>query len=278
MRNSKRPSLAATGLLARLCTLCILLSSPTLQAAELYVTAEYGISQGLGSVDVNHQFDQAREDSDDASPVLGAGLGLALPLHELLPLRMSLPRIDLPIWPGKALTFGGHEDWRFPDWDVRFELAYLDGREYDFRADGADPWFTNGKARSLMATARLDLPVQAPLTALFGRIPILDPLTVYGAAGVGAAHTEAVTLSNQDKATKESFEFAWEVDAGLGYAISDALHLSIGWRYIDLGTTQGTIKNAGTNRGRADVDMRAHEFTTSIRYSFWRVPFFEGTQ
>ena len=61
-------------------------------------------------------------------------------------------------------------------------------------------------------------------------------------ASIGAVFVNGIQLG---------IDFAWEVDAGLGYAISEALHLSIGWRYIDLGTNEGTIKNAGTNRGSA---------------------------
>ena len=42
---------------------------------------------------------------------------------------------------------------------------------------------------------------------------------------------------------------------------------------------RGTCRqHAGANRGSADVEMAAHEFTTAIRYSFWRVPFFEDRE
>ena len=83
-------------------------------------------------------------------------------------------------------------------------------------------------------------------------------------------------MVNQTTAEEESIGFAWEVDAGLGYALSEALHLSIGWRYINLGVNEAdVIDSVGQNQGTFETEMAAHEFTTALRYSFWRIPLFE---
>jgi opacity protein-like surface antigen len=195
---------------------------------------------------------------------------------------MSLPRVEIPIWPGKALTMGGHEDWSFPDWDMRLELAYLGAQEHDLRTRTGPPgglgttYFTTSETHSLMATTRLDVPIQAPLNALFGRLPILDPLTLYGGGGIGVSFTDLRTVARDDRAEEQAINFAYQFGAGLGYAMSDALHLSLGWRYVNFGVTRADLINRlGDRIGSIESDIGAHEFTVSARYSFWSVPLFE---
>jgi hypothetical protein len=201
MGTSKHSSLRA-------CTLavCILLSSPTIQAADLYVNAEFGISLGIGTNDVSNSIDPGTPksaESEDAAPVIGTGFGLAVPLYELFPWSMSIPRVEIPIWPGKALT-------------------------------------------------------------------------MYGGGGVGVAFTELKTVARDDRAKEEGINFAYQFGAGLGYAMSDALHLSLGWRYVNFGVTEADlIDTVGTRIGKVESDVGAHEFTMSFRYAFWRVPLFE---
>ena len=271
MRISKR-SLARAGLLA----LCILLTSPTVQAADLYFKAEYGISSGIGTTDGADPLGSVGEDSDDASPVVGTALGLAVPLYELFPWSMRLPKVHIPIWPGKALTMGGDEDWSFPDWDMRFELAYGGLREYEFKTDAVDDYFTSAKAHSFMLSTRLDIPIQAPINALFGRLPILDPLTLHGGGGAGIALTDVATAVNNSRARADGINFAYQAEVGLGYALSESLHLSLGWRYLNMGVSEADlISSVGIQVGNFDVEMAAHEFTTGLEYRFWRIPLFE---
>jgi hypothetical protein len=280
MRITKQCSLRA-------CTLavCILLSSPTIQAADLYVNAEFGISLGIGTNDVSNSIDPGTPkstESEDAAPVIGTGFGLAMPLYEIFPWSMSIPRVEIPIWPGKALTMGGQEHWTFPDWDTRFELAYIGAQEHDLRTRSGPPgglgttYFTTSSTHSLMATTRLEVPIQAPLNALFGRLPILDPLTMYGGGGVGVAFTELKTVARDDRAKEEGINFAYQFGAGFGYAMSDALHLSLGWRYVNFGVTEADlIDTVGNQIGKVESDVGAHEFTMGFRYAFWRVPLFD---
>ena len=35
------------------------------------------------------------------------------------------------------------------------------------------------------------------------------------------------------------------------------------------------IDSVGQNQGSFETEMAAHEFTTALRYSFWRIPLFE---
>jgi hypothetical protein len=263
----------------------ILSSSPAIQAAALYVNAEFGISLGIGTNDVANSLDPGAPksaESTDAAPVIGSGLGLAIPLYEIFPWSLSPPRVEIPVWPGKALTLGGQEQWTFPDWDTRFELAYLGSQEHDLRTRTGPPgglgttYFTTSETHSLMLTTRLEVPIQAPINALFGRLPILDPLTLYGGGGVGVAFTDLRTIANDDHASDESVNLAYQFGAGFGYAMSEALHLSLGWRYVNFGVTDADlIDRVGDRIGSVESDIGAHEFTMSFRYAFWRIPLFE---
>ena len=58
--------------------------------------------------------------------------------------------------------------------------------------------------------------------------------------------------------------------------MSDALHLSLGWRYVNFGVTEADlVDSVGNQRGTVESDVGAHEFTISFRYAFWKVPLFE---
>ena len=92
---------------------------------------------------------------------------------------------------------------------------------------------------------------------------------------IGAALFVAfLTLISGDDS---GMEFAYEIDAGLGYAMTEAVHWSVGWRFVDMGTaSMDLVDTANQPRGDMDLDLSAHEFTTSLRFTFWRVPFLEG--
>ena len=72
---------------------------------------------------------------------------------------------------------------------------------------------------------------------------------------------------------------AWQAAAGVGYSLSEALHLSLGWRYVNLGVTKADlIDTVGNKIGSIESDVGAHEFTVGFRYAFWRVPLFDDRE
>ena len=58
-------------------------------------------------------------------------------------------------------------------------------------ANGSLPYRSDVSGSSLMAVLRLDVPIQAPITAMFGRIPVLEPLSIFGGGGVGVGFSAA---------------------------------------------------------------------------------------
>jgi opacity protein-like surface antigen len=271
MRCSRcRPlAIAATALLAAL----------PVAGAELYLAGDIGIASLSGDGSGTNDFVGLTNtgSSTDEAPVYGAALGLQFPLNAALPWRMRLPEFGIPYWPGREIHFDGGEDVRFPDWGVRFEIEHLRGRNVDLATDSFnafEPYRSSIKSWSVMTKLRLDVPVRAPIAAMFGRVPFLDPLTLYGGAGVGLGVTDLKVGTGVLAGSDNVKGLGWQAIAGFGYTLNDRVKWSIGYRYTDLGQAKAQLFDAtGTNRGRYAVDLQAHEFTTSLSFAFWRLPF-----
>lgn len=254
----------------------VLFSEPA-GAAELYLSGDIGVSFGsgdgkgfiipVGSID--------KGSSEDASPVYGGSLGISFPLNQALPWRWRSPEVRIPYWPGRALEFGG-KDTGFPDWDTSFEVEYLGGRNYDLATrsfNAQDPYRSDVDSWSVMGKLRMDFPVRPLVQKIVGRVPFLDPLTIYvgGGAGLGVSELDASQASAFG--SDDSQEFAWQGTAGVGYQLSDRVRWSAGWRYQDLGKpSTGLADVTNTPRGSYSIDLRTHEFSTTITIAFWRLP------
>ena len=247
-------------------------------ASKLYVTGELGVAQiageGEGTNDLVGITNAGK--SEDASPVWGGGLGAIFPLNEMLPWRMRLPSFGVPYWPGHEVRFHGGEDVRFPDWDVRWEVEYLRGRDAELTTDSFNPfdaYRSDVKTWTVMGKTRLDVPVRAPIDAVWGRVPFLEPLTIYVGGGAGIAFTDLAVSTGLLVGDDDAQKFAWQGMAGIGYQLNERVKLSMGWRYHDFGSVKTPLFDASvTNRGRYSMDLTAHEFTTSLSIWFWELP------
>ena len=257
-----------------------LLLPATAPAAEVYVSGNIGISSLTGEGTGTNTFVSLTNSgsSNDTSPVYGGSLGLAFPLNEALPWRMNLPGFAVPYWPGRRLRFFGEEDWRFPEWPMRFEVEHLRGRDFDLSTDSfnaLEPYRADVESWSVMGKLRMDLPIRTPVNAIFGRVPFLDPLTIYGAGGAGMAFTDLAASTSLLLGDDDAQEFAWQAGAGVGYQLNDRVSWSIGWRYYNLGDIDTQLTDTTfTPRGSYSLDLTAQEFTTSLSFAFWRFSLF----
>jgi opacity protein-like surface antigen len=248
-------------------------------AAELYLAGELGIASlsgdGTGTNDLVGITNSGS--SNDASPVYGGALGIVFPLNAALPWHMRIPGFAVPYWPGRQLRFHGGEDVRFPDWGVRVEVEYLRGRDVDLSTqsfNALEPYRSDVESWSVMGKLRMDVPVRAPLYAMVGRVPFLDPLTLYGGGGAGIGVTDLAVGTGVLSGSDHAQEFGWQAIAGIGYQMTDRVKWSIGWRFYDLGEVETRLIDAAfTDRGSYSIELQAHEFTTSLSLSFWRLPF-----
>jgi hypothetical protein len=264
---------------ALMALLGVLGSGSAARAADLYVAGQIGISSGEGDATSRVDFGPAvlGNDADkDASPLAGAALGIAVPLSDVIPWSLRFPSFDMPYWPGRALHFEGSDDFRFPGWSTLIEVEYVGLRNYDFETDSGaagTPFHSEVSSHAFMGNLRLDLPVHGVVNALVGRVPWLEPLTLYVGGGAGVGWNEIEASGPQDLGSDRSFDFAYQYGAGFGYAISDITHLSLGWRRIDLGNVELENDSDAAQR-RFDADVTAHEAVFSLRFHYYHIPFF----
>lgn len=231
--------------------------APVAGAGELFVHGDLSISWGHGESGGSTEGLGFAPNGDDvdSSPVGGGAFGLAFPMNETLP-----PAWDVPL----------------PDWEVRVELEGLYGRDYELVTEGGGatgPFLTNGKTWSLMTNLWLDLPVYEPVSWLFGRLPLLEPMSLFVGSGIGLA-TTSVDVSNNALYGKETaYNFAWQAGAGLSYALTEQTSVSLGYRYVDLGELNLTLHDGINPRGNFELDLFAHELRAGLRVEFYSVPF-----
>ena len=271
----------STGQNAALACVLVLLAAAPAGAADVYLAGTLGISSATGDASGFNSLAgvSSSGSGDDSSPVYGSALGILFPLNAALPWRLRLPGFEIPYWPGRALRYEGSEDASFPSWQTRFELEWLGGRSFDISSPGANgslPYRSDVSGSSLMAVLRLDVPIQAPITAMFGRIPVFEPLSIFGGGGVGVGFTDVKASDTVVYGSQDATSLAYQVTAGLGYAFTDSVHWSVGWRYVDMGDVSMSLTDGLVDRGSFSIDLGAHEFTTALRFSFWRIPFLGG--
>jgi opacity protein-like surface antigen len=256
---------------ATLVALALALGAGPAVAAELYASGHVGYSIGTGEGSGSNELvgQTGNGDDGDTSPMYGGAFGIAVPLSQ------AIPTFDLPYWPGRSLRINGRESFRLPGWRTLFEAEAITGRDFEFNIPGFSPLtpaVTEVESTTFLGNVRLDVPIQAPLNLLFGRLPMLEPVTIYMGGGAGVAWNDISTSDTVNAGSDDSFEIAWQAGGGLGYAISDALHASIGYRYLDMGSAE--IKFEAGPEGQFDADVTAHEVTASLRFHFYHVPFF----
>lgn len=233
------------------------LAATPARAGDLYVSGKLGISRSTGETGGSTIFGFSPSGSDsDASPLWGAALGLELGLDEPVP---------------------SAGDWAISDWKLRVELEGLGGRDYELRTQGADPFFTEATAWTVMQNLWVDVPLHDAVGSLFGRVPILEPLSFYAGGGAGLGINDVDTTDNVSSGSETRYGFTWQAGAGFGYSFTDLVTFSMGYRYQDLGSIDMTLFDNSGPIGRFELDLAAHELTTGLRVRFYPVtlPTFE---
>src|SRR5262245_7953182 len=166
-------------------------------AGDLYGSTNFVISAGTGEAGGSTDFFQNSGDDTDSSPAYGASFGYAVAVDELLPDR-NLDAIE--------------------DWKLRTELEGLYGRNYELRAMGAEPYLSRVEIWTVFWNAGVDVPLDRAISSLFGRVPVLEPLSFTLLAGVGLAANDVKTSDNVSSGGTTSYDFGWQASAGFGYA------------------------------------------------------------
>jgi len=242
----------------------ILLASGA-SGGNLYASGDIGFGFLNGDVGGTTEgvvtFDNTGSDND-ASPIFGGTIGFEFPLDEALPWD-----IPLPGWMG--------ESFRMPSWTVRTELEGRYRLDSEFLTDGfspATPFRTEVSSWSVMHNLWMDFPVSPPISALFGRVPLLEPMKIYTGVGLGLAGNTADTSDTVVRGSDTSYSFAYQFGGGLSYALTEWATISLGYRYVDLGQVDVSLEDAGSSAGNLTVDLTGHEIGTALRFNFYSIP------
>lgn len=249
---------------------CALLLAASLGAGHaasanwtVYVAGDLGISTSQAKVrgtnSVNGTFNPPlaySDDDSDSSPLIGGAVGLQSPMDEVTP------------W---SLPYG----WRLPRTPVRLELEATGLRAFEFKTSQIQnrSFLTVSNSWSLMTDLWFDVPLAGldrPITSLFGRNPrwlkrSLAPTSLYLGTGIGMAGLDVETTDNVFDAHQETYNFAWQVGGGFGYALTKFVTLGLGYRYVDQGEQETDLLITGSPTGSFETQQRVHEFRTSLR-------------
>ena len=140
----------------------------------------------------------------------------------------------------------------------------------------------------MLVNGWIDLPlVEAyrPVQYLFGlgRQPRIrqwiEPGSFYFGVGIGFAALDVRGTSNAVRASDDFIEFAWNAGAGVNYALTDRVDLSVGYRFLCLAGDSCMAHSDGlelTPTGGAPLpsdeltyDIQAHELRVQIRVEVW---------
>lgn len=145
--------------------------------------------------------------------------------------------------PGLALAFGTKVS------DFRAELA-IQGH------GGFSEKVMDGEVKSKVQS-------YAGLLNAYYDIPTGTSLTPYVGAGVGFARNRASLSDNTVKYSGSDWSFAWQLAAGLNYALTDNLVADLGYRYTNYGKVN--VVNENGVKYKVD-DIKMHNVTLGLRY------------
>jgi Outer membrane protein beta-barrel domain len=246
--------------LAPICALVagLLLAGQPAVAAEIYVSGALGNASTGGSAEAEYDgIASAKGDDADSSPAFGGSLGLAFPIDEAVP---TIKQFEMP------------------SWIVRTEMEFITGRDNELITDAVgagDKQVSEVDAWTLMPNLSLEVPIREPVRWAFGRVPVLELMSVYANVGIGVTSIDLSSSDNLSSAKEDDFNFAWQAGAGITYELTDTTTFVLGYRYVSLGTVESDLMflpDRDVKAGSFEVDLSSHEIMTGLRIDFYNAP------
>ncbi len=237
--------------------------APATQAAEFYASGEFmqslGRDNSSGTIATSLPITVLGSDGDSS---LGYGLavGFGFDFEEVLP-----------------------EKWNSWGTAFRIESEFVYGREWEFVSNTEDPagvslphhFFNEVKVWTFMpVNLYIDVPLRRPMSKIFGRVPMLEPVDLSFGFGAGLSHVHINAFDNIGEAVDGVYKFAFQGNVALSYEFTERTKVQFGYRYLDLGATDANLVFVGVGgaAGDIDLDLKAHEFVLSARYAFHQKP------
>ena len=149
---------------------------------------------------------------------------------------------------------------KLPYGAIRAEL------EYNKKADTKKSYTTN---IGLPETFNAKLETQSFMLNAYYDIDTGSKITPYIGGGIGYAKLKLNDQYWQDVYAKniKDTNFAWQIGAGVAYAVTDNISIDAGYRYIDFGDLSDSGDD-GYGGESEKIDVSANEFYLGVRYNF----------
>lgn len=98
---------------------------------------------------------------------------------------------------------------------------------------------------------------------VYGSYPVYDKFSLYATGGVGYSYNKVDNFSGYKGEGKSNF--AWNVGAGVEYALTPCVSLDLGYRYTDLGDARAKNKATGT---KLKEDVKYNDIKIGLTYFF----------
>lgn len=184
--------------------------------------------------------------------------------------------MDASARPGIGRFVAGDERQRFVTGAVGFGYAYGNGwrteGEYTLRRSDT---YTSGSSSFATSFNNHDVSSQRLMLNVYRDLALAQGWTLYGSAGAGLARlTSGGWQGNEsrryDSATR--IGLAWSLGAGVSYAASQRMTLDLGYRYVDMGSTESGWNRFANARGLQDekmrLDLASSEIHLGARWAF----------
>ena len=136
-----------------------------------------------------------------------------------------------------------------------------------FRADITGelrPWGKQGFKKDGVKVAKPDMYSLDAMMNVYIEYPVWKMVSVYGTGGIGYAYNKTDSYRGAFKG-EGKHNFAWNVGAGIQYALTDCMALDLGYRFADLGNAR--VKDLATG-GKIKQDVKYNDIKVGMHYYF----------
>lgn len=136
-----------------------------------------------------------------------------------------------------------------------------------FRADVTAEWRPWGRQKfkdNGVEVGKADMWTLGAMANIYASYHVYDKFSVYATGGVGYSYNKTDKFKGEYKGEGKS-NFAWNVGAGVEYALTPCVTLDLGYRYSDLGKAK--VKSYATG-AKLEEDVRYSDVKIGMQYYF----------
>ncbi|MCF3498184.1 porin family protein [Stenotrophomonas maltophilia] len=184
--------------------------------------------------------------------------------------------MDASARPGVGRFIAGDEHQRFVTGAIGVGYAHGNGwrteGEYTLRRSDT---YTSGSSLFASSFNNHDVTSQRLMANAYRDFAINGAWSLYASAGAGLAQLKSGGWQGNESRRYGSTTrvgLAWSVGAGVSVAASDRMHIDLGYRYVDMGSTESGWNTFGNARGLQDekmkLDLASSELHLGARLAF----------